>query len=408
MEAWKSELASSAQICAKVSSPCSSVPESAAAAATNAYSRKQKSLGLLCSNFLGLYNQEGVESIGLDDAASRLGVERRRIYDIVNVLESVGILARKAKNQYSWKGFGAMPKTLDALKEEGLRENYNMLDFSNCSKVSDDEDESISNPNTSSQQDKSNSSSTNFSPSSLKIDNRREKSLGLLTQNFVKLFLCSNVDLISLDEAARILLGDGHSSATMKSNSAAKVRRLYDIANVLSSMNLIEKTHHPETRKPAFRWLGMTEKTGYQYADTLEPIESKKRTFGTEITNGNFKRKKVDYKFGKNASKLQLKMQMQMKQEVLENGPDGISMEQVSRQSLQTYKFGPFAPVGLPMASASGSNSMKLVHDWETLSSAHRPQYHNQALKDLFVHYMEAWKSWYLEVAGEMPMQQIL
>lgn len=35
-----------------------------------------------------------------------------------------------------------------------------------------------------------------------------------------------------------------------------KIRRLYDIANVLSSLRLIEKTHTSETRKPAFRWLG--------------------------------------------------------------------------------------------------------------------------------------------------------
>lgn len=38
-----------------------------------------------------------------------------------------------------------------------------------------------------------------------------------------------------------------------------KIRRLYDIANVLSSLRLIEKTHVSETRKPAFRWLGASE-----------------------------------------------------------------------------------------------------------------------------------------------------
>jgi E2F/DP family winged-helix DNA-binding domain len=43
------------------------------------------------SSFVALYNRDGVDAIGLDDAARRLGVERRRIYDIVNVLESVGV-----------------------------------------------------------------------------------------------------------------------------------------------------------------------------------------------------------------------------------------------------------------------------------------------------------------------------
>lgn len=43
--------------------------------------------------------------------------------------------------------------------------------------------------------------------------------------------------------------------------SAAKVRRLYDIANVLTSLDLIKKVHVREERgrKPAFKWLGPVE-----------------------------------------------------------------------------------------------------------------------------------------------------
>ena len=36
-----------------------------------------------------------------------------------------------------------------------------------------------------------------------------------------------------------------------------KIRRLYDIANVLQSIGLIEKTNHTHNKKPAFRWVGI-------------------------------------------------------------------------------------------------------------------------------------------------------
>ena len=36
-----------------------------------------------------------------------------------------------------------------------------------------------------------------------------------------------------------------------------KIRRLYDIANVLSSLGLIEKCHAINSKKPAFKWIGL-------------------------------------------------------------------------------------------------------------------------------------------------------
>ena len=84
-------------------------------------------------------------------------------------------------------------------------------------------------------------------------DCRREKSLGLLSQKFVQLFLVSRARVVSLESAARTLLGSCADQAKLKT----KVRRLYDIANILSSLRLIEKTHLVDSRKPAFRWLGV-------------------------------------------------------------------------------------------------------------------------------------------------------
>ncbi|XP_068636060.1 E2F transcription factor-like E2FE [Aristolochia californica] len=142
------------------------------------------------------------------------------------------------------------------------------------------------------------------------LDNRREKSLGLLTQNFVKLFLCTNsilqnfrADMVSLDEAARLLLGDAPKSAQMRRNEISLhivllflIQRSYDIANVLSSMNLIEKVHQTDTRKPAFRWLGLIGKPDSDLVpcdktlNVRQAFSNFKRKFGTDITNIDVKR----------------------------------------------------------------------------------------------------------------------
>ena len=59
-------------------------------AGSSTYSRKRRSLGVLAENFLNHYKKLPRDSVIIvDHAAVDLGVERRRIYDVVNILESV-------------------------------------------------------------------------------------------------------------------------------------------------------------------------------------------------------------------------------------------------------------------------------------------------------------------------------
>lgn len=124
---------------------------------------------------------------------------------------------------------------------------------------------------------------------------RKDKSLGILSRRFMRKLLYAastgSSPIVSLEQAARALDravdepelpaaggahhahgdvpeeqalgagGTGNGGAYDDSAMAkTRLRRLYDIANVLSSVHLIEKVQL-DSRKPAFKWAGITDMT---------------------------------------------------------------------------------------------------------------------------------------------------
>ncbi|XP_014210403.1 transcription factor E2F2 [Copidosoma floridanum] len=65
--------------------------------------RYDTSLSLLTKKFISLVEESNDGVVDLNVASEKLEVQKRRIYDITNVLEGIGILEKKSKNNIQWK-----------------------------------------------------------------------------------------------------------------------------------------------------------------------------------------------------------------------------------------------------------------------------------------------------------------
>mmetsp|Transcript_30791 Transcript_30791/g.66070 ORF Transcript_30791/g.66070 Transcript_30791/m.66070 type:complete len:445 (+) Transcript_30791:509-1843(+) len=95
--------------------------------------RYDSSLGLLTKKFVMLMQDAEHGILDLNKAAEELHVQKRRIYDITNVLEGIGLIEKKQKNNIQWKGVSSsstgmggtntasqsnMQKQIEMMKEE--------------------------------------------------------------------------------------------------------------------------------------------------------------------------------------------------------------------------------------------------------------------------------------------------
>ncbi|KAK1940683.1 Transcription factor E2F7 [Phytophthora citrophthora] len=269
------------------------------------YNRKDKSLGLLCEkyvvfnslydvvcnsltlvvlrSFLKLYRDDKIAEICLDRAASELGVERRRIYDIVNILESIHLVSRKSKNLYNWHGLVSLPTSISAMKQRYAEAQKSSPAVSNeCPPVKSKVFREGCTPGR-----------KTYGEMLLYYsgDRRRGKSLSKLSQMFVQLFLGKEDCIIPLDQAAKQLIQMEDSENVEDRLLKTKIRRLYDVANVLVSVGLIEKLQLSNSRKPVFRWKSRNSTSNTTIAQSTSndsentPAQSVSTTIKSETTS---------------------------------------------------------------------------------------------------------------------------
>ncbi|CAA91391.2 Transcription factor efl-3 [Caenorhabditis elegans] len=236
-------------------------------------SRKEKSLGLLCQRFLIAINEETVGSstreVHLETVARKMNVEKRRIYDIVNVMEALDAMQKTNKSYYQWQGLESLPKLMFDLQneavEEGLPERVLRVEQAMCSftELSSPRGKQgfkdivgsfvscTSTPTT---------PSTSFDSVTVKMepagllekrsrvdtrDRQGRNSLAQLCRRFLMVLLSNpkNIRKVSLDVASTVLIKDPETEG-FEPPSRSRCRRLYDIANVLVALGLIKKVHY--------------------------------------------------------------------------------------------------------------------------------------------------------------------
>lgn len=124
--------ATKAQPSSTCSTPTSSVSSSSSKKRYSEGTRYDTSLGLLTKKFIDLLNESKDGVVDLNIASTKLNVQKRRIYDITNVLEGIGILEKKSKNNIQWKLGNSLCniEKNDRIKRERylLEQKENLLD----------------------------------------------------------------------------------------------------------------------------------------------------------------------------------------------------------------------------------------------------------------------------------------
>eukprot|EP00742_Colponemidia_sp_Colp-10_P003283 GILJ01003494.1.p1 GENE.GILJ01003494.1~~GILJ01003494.1.p1 ORF type:complete len:425 (+),score=54.97 GILJ01003494.1:215-1489(+) len=189
---------------------------------TTSDTQKKGQLSFLCRYLLKMY-LHGDHVLSMDKVCQQLDISPRRLYDVLNILEGVGLVARMERKQYKWEGLSGMATAFrgDSGPDKSQRSLLQKQLYLTDVKDEEDNDDTTSRKNLS--------------------------VLGYLGQQFVRLLLHSDQRTVTLDKAGVELFGETE-------RESRHSRRLYDIVNILSAVGLVER--FDVNGRSCFRWKG--------------------------------------------------------------------------------------------------------------------------------------------------------
>ncbi|XP_062818916.1 transcription factor E2F2 [Anolis carolinensis] len=97
--------------------------------------RYDTSLGLLTKKFVHLLSESEDGVLDLNRAAEVLDVQKRRIYDITNVLEGIQLIRKKSKNNIQWMGTGIFEDSSETTQQQHRQQQSLRKELSEASKI---------------------------------------------------------------------------------------------------------------------------------------------------------------------------------------------------------------------------------------------------------------------------------
>eukprot|EP01132_Coremiostelium_polycephalum_P002488 gene2488-3080_t len=173
------------------------------------YNRKEKSLGTLCDLFLSEYSNKPQHQLVLVDIAHHFKVDKRRIYEIINVMECISIVTKMGKNAYYWSGISKVHQYVHSI----FHSNQNLF-----------------------------SSGPEFVCEKCKLKSESN--------------LLTNKDVTKKQGEHAMVTIEDISKFIKAEKNCAKSKRLYDIANIFVSIKLIDRAEQPSSRKVFYSWRG--------------------------------------------------------------------------------------------------------------------------------------------------------